>query len=76
MTVSNIVTLNVNDDIKEWKLKSILFNQIHDSILIDLFPGESEKLKNICEKVIKYNVQEYSNVPLTMSFQEGKRWGQ
>lgn len=73
--ITNITAIEIDKELKNKKFNSIIFNQIHDSLLIDLYPNEGEDIKVLCDRTINYYVQEYCTVPLTMTFKENERWG-
>lgn len=68
--IIKIAMLRVFDRFKKEKLQSQLILQIHDELIIDVFPGEEEKSKSIVKEVME-NVTTLS-VPLVVSIGIGK----
>jgi len=62
--------VNVNKQIKEANLKSKLVLQIHDELIVDCFPGESDKVREILNKEMENVVK--LPVPLLVEISEGK----
>lgn len=72
--ITNLTAIHVNREL-EAKFKSVLFHQVHDSILLDVHPDEdAESLQSLCTKVIADYCQSFCSVPLTVSFEVGERW--
>lgn len=74
-TASDIIKLamiKVQNDILANNLKSKLILQIHDELIIDVFPGEEA----ICQKILKDDMMSVVNfaLPLEVSISCGKTW--
>ena len=68
--IIKIAMIKVASRIKNEKLKSKLVLQIHDELIVDCFPGESEKVKNILKEEMESVVN--LQVPLIVEVSEGK----
>lgn len=68
--IIKIAMINVFNTFKEKKLKSKLILQIHDELVVDCFPGESQKVKDILKQVMENVV--HLTVPLLVEVSEGK----
>ncbi len=70
--IIKIAMIKVFYALKENNLKSKLILQIHDELIVDVFPGEEEKVKEI----LKSNMENgFSlNVPLVVQIEYGKNW--
>ena len=68
--IIKIAMIKVYNRIKSEKLKSKLVLQIHDELVVDCFPGESEIIK----KILKEEMESVVNltVPLLVEVEEGK----
>ena len=55
---------------KNENLKSKLIIQIHDELVVDCYPGESEKIKQILKQEMESVVD--LKVPLIVEVEEGK----
>jgi DNA polymerase-1 len=74
--------IKLEDDMRAAGLKSLMVGQVHDSILIDVYPGEegpvSWLMKNTMESAgdlaRNYNVE--FNVPLSCDVELGTTWGE
>ncbi|MBQ9795938.1 MAG: DNA polymerase I, partial [Clostridia bacterium] len=68
--IIKIAMIKVYNKIKEMKLKSKLVLQIHDELVVDCYPGESEQIK----KILKEEMESVMNlkVPLLVEVEEGK----
>lgn len=74
-TASDIIKLamiKVQSSIKSQNLKSKLILQIHDELIIDVYPGE----ESACEKILKEDMTNVVNfnLPLEVSVSRGKTW--
>ncbi len=72
-TASDIIKLamlKVDKAFKQNNLKSQLILQIHDELIVDVFPGESEKVKEILKTEMESVVE--LKVPLVVSIGEGE----
>lgn len=68
--IIKIAMINVFKRFNQEKLKSKLIIQIHDELVVDCFPGESEKVKNILKQEMENVVN--LTVPLIANISEGK----
>ncbi len=68
--IIKIAMIKVNNKINELKLKSKLILQIHDELVVDCYPGESEQIR----KILKEEMESVMNfkVPLLVEVEEGK----
>jgi len=73
--------INVDILMEQKNVKSLLINTVHDSIVIDVYPGEEQIMKEICTKgaldVTKTLKDVYDidfNVPLDVEVKIGKNW--
>jgi DNA polymerase I-like protein with 3'-5' exonuclease and polymerase domains len=66
---------------KQKKVKSLLINTVHDSIVVDVYPGEEDVMSDILEKSTTgvkntmksmYNID--FNVPLDIEIKVGSDW--
>jgi len=67
-----IAMLNIAQEINEKKLSSKIILQIHDELIFELPPEESEEL----EKIVKYHMENVINlrVPLKVEMGTGRSW--
>ena len=70
--IIKIAMLKVDDQIKLEKLKSRLLLQVHDELILEVAPGEEERLTEIVKKQMSgaYKL----NVPLDVNIGVGKSW--
>lgn len=68
--IIKIAMIRVFNEMRKQKLKSKLIIQIHDELVVDCFPGESEKVKQILKKEMESVVS--LTVPLIVEVSEGK----
>lgn len=68
--IIKIAMIKVYNKIKELKLKSKLVLQIHDELVVDCYPGESEIVKKILKEEMESVVD--LKVPLLVEVEEGK----
>jgi len=68
--IIKIAMIKVNHKIKELGLKSKLIIQIHDELVVDCYPGESEAIKSILKQEMENVVS--LEVPLLVEISEGK----
>jgi DNA polymerase I-like protein with 3'-5' exonuclease and polymerase domains len=64
--------IRIDHLIKKEKLKSHLVNQVHDSMLLDVYPPELEYLSKMIKRVIEVELAEYWDwliVPMSASFE-------
>ena len=57
---------------KSKQLKSKIIVQVHDELVVDVYPGELEEVKNILQVGME-NVVDL-NVALTVNIESGKTW--
>jgi DNA polymerase I-like protein with 3'-5' exonuclease and polymerase domains len=62
-------------------LKSVLINEVHDSVVVDTYPGEEEQVKNlICEsllgvhEILVEKFQHTLSIPLAVEVKRGVNW--
>ncbi len=70
--IIKIAMLNVDTQIKKTNLKSRLLLQVHDELILEVSPGESDKLSAIVKKEMS-NAFKLS-VPLDVNIGIGKSW--
>lgn len=68
--IIKIAMIKVYDKMKELNLKSKLILQIHDELVVDCYPGESDQIKNILIEEMESVVN--LKVPLLVEVEEGK----
>ena len=68
--IMKIAMINVFNKLKDMKSKLIL--QVHDELLIETYPEEEEKVKNILKKEMESVIK--LKVPLLVELSEGKNW--
>lgn len=68
--IIKIAMIRVYNAIKKLNLKSQLILQIHDELIIDIYPGENKKIKEILKEEME-NAAKLA-VPLIISIGEGK----
>ncbi len=68
--IIKIAMINVHKTMQREKLKSQLILQIHDELIVDVYPGEEE----VCKKILKEEMEGVVSlsVPLIVSVGEGK----
>lgn len=72
-TASDIIKfsmLNVSNQLKKMKLKSQLILQIHDELVLDVFPGEENLIENLLHDTMEKWIN--LNVPLPISIKFGE----
>jgi DNA polymerase-1 len=70
--IIKIAMLHVQESISEANLKSRLLLQVHDELILEVWPGEKELLEKI---VIDRMSKAYKlNVPLDVNIGFGKSW--
>ncbi len=62
--------IKVFNRLQKEKLKSKLVLQIHDELVIDCYPGENEKVKQILKEEMEGVIK--LTVPLIVEMEEGK----
>lgn len=70
--IIKIAMVNVYNEIKSQNLKSKLILQIHDELIVDTYPGEEEKVKQILKTQMENACK--LNVPLVAQISSGKTW--
>lgn len=70
--IIKIAMINVANAIKNMNLKSKLILQIHDELIVDVFPGEEDVIEKILHNEME-NVVSLS-VPLPVEVSMGKSW--
>ena len=68
--IIKVAMVNVNKQMKAANLKSKLVLQIHDELIVDCYPGESEKVRKILHTEMENVV--HLPVPLLVEISEGK----
>ena len=73
--------INVDVLMEQKNVKSLLINTVHDSIVVDVYPGEEQIMKEICTRgaldVVKSLKDVYDidfNVPLDVEVKIGNNW--
>ena len=76
-----LACINAYELMKQKKVKSLLINTVHDSIVVDVYPGEEDVMSDILAKSTKgvkntmksmYNID--FNVPLDIEIKVGSDW--
>ena len=76
-----LACINAYEMMKDSKVKSLLINTVHDSIVVDVYPGEENVMTKILAKSTKgvkntmksmYNID--FNVPLDIEIKVGSDW--
>lgn len=70
--IIKLAMVRVYNAIKQNNLKSKLILQIHDELIVDTYPTEEDKIKQILKDVMENVVN--LNVPLTVAISSGKTW--
>jgi DNA polymerase-1 len=70
--IIKIAMLKVDEQMKLAKLKSRLLLQVHDELILEIAPGEQEKLTELVKK--QMSVAYKLNVPLDVNIGVGKSW--
>ena len=74
-TASDIMKLamvKLHKELKEKKYKSKLILQVHDELVLDVFPKEKEKIENLLKEAME--LDEPLKVPLVVNLSLGKNW--
>ncbi len=72
--------IQIQKILKKRNLKSVIIGQIHDSVLFDIFPGESKIIYNICKTIMTVKLRKHWPwliVPIEFEFEispSGKSW--
>ena len=75
--ITNLAVAMLDQVLIDRKAWSMVVNQIHDSILIDMYPGEEwviEAAKEVMEKKVPAKMP-WLKVPLTVDVEVATRWG-
>jgi len=64
--------LHVDAAIKKAKLQSRLLLQVHDELIIEIFPGEKEELSILVRNSMESAVE--LSLPLAVNIGTGKSW--
>ena len=80
--ITYLAMIEMEDSMRAAGLKSLMVGQVHDSILIDVYPGEEDKvswlmkhtMENAGHLARKYNVE--FDVPLNCDVELGPTWGE
>lgn len=76
--IVKIAAFRIYSEIIEEDMKSRIFASVHDSIDLDVYPGEENKIIDIIKKnMINPRLEEFGvnlKVPLEVSIQIGKNW--
>jgi DNA polymerase I-like protein with 3'-5' exonuclease and polymerase domains len=76
-----LALISLHNELRNQECKSIVINTVHDSIVLDVYPGEEQKVARITYDAMKhvdkafeevYNVK--WNVPLEVDLEIGKNW--
>ena len=70
--IMKIAMIKIFNDIEKNHLKSKMVMQVHDEIIIDVYSGEEEKIKEIVSNDMIHAVE--LNVPLDVEYSFGKNW--
>lgn len=79
--ITYISMMHVEDQLLTYQLNSVMIGQVHDSILIDVYPGEEEKVAEIVKRTMEMSgelAEEFGvkfNVPLKCDIEIGDNWG-
>lgn len=76
--ITSLASIKINEKLIAMKAKSLLFHQVHDSILIDCYPGEGEGIQEISERIMTKEIPsrcEWLKVKLPVDCTVSKRWG-
>lgn len=75
--LTNLSLIKLHTEFKDEKMKSIIFMQVHDSILVDVYPGEEKKVEANMKYVMSEHVPSrcpWLRVKLDVDFSLHKRW--
>ena len=76
-----LALISLHNELRNQECKSVVVNTVHDSIVLDVYPGEEQKVARITydamtgvDKVFEevYNVK--WRVPLEVDVEIGKNW--
>jgi DNA polymerase-1 len=65
--------INIAKSFEKEHIKSAMFLQIHDEIVIDLFPEEDAEVRKILKQSME-NALNLGNVPVKIEIGVGKNW--
>ena len=76
-----IATVRLNNIMKYNKVESVLINQVHDSLVVDCYPGEETRMIEIMAEAMLGVVDELKErfnytmyVPLAIEIKKGENW--
>ena len=76
-----LATIALHDSIVQEGLKSCIINEVHDSIVIDTYHGEGDKIVSLMSKAMLGVIDTLRNdfkydfvVPLEIEIKRGKNW--
>lgn len=70
--------LNITDYFKRNNMKSLIVNTVHDSIIVDVFPGELFEVVSVVEREMGVGLNErfsWLKCPMACEIEIGYRWG-
>ena len=70
--IIKLAMINIHNRLKEEKLKSKMLVQVHDELVLDIYPCELEEVKQILTSVMESVVD--LKVKLTVNVESGKTW--
>ncbi len=72
--IMKLALINVDHQIKKAKLKSKVIMQIHDEIVLEIYPGEKEKLISLVSDVMENVIS--LPIKLKVDYNTGKSWAE
>ncbi len=69
--------IEVDEQLIKYKYNSCVIGQIHDSIMIDVYPGEEKEIVNIVKGVMVTKANKFFSflkIPLKIDIEIGKNW--
>lgn len=76
-----LAVINVHNKLKEMGMKSLLINTVHDSLVLDIYPGELEEVADIVAEAmlgvsdeVKRRFNRVMTVPLAVEIKAGPNW--
>jgi len=76
--INNIAACLVDQNLRRGKYRSLLVNIVHDSIIIDVYPGEEKPVMELTKRVMEEEMKAHTpwlRVNLQVSQELSKRWG-
>lgn len=71
--------IDIDKELHKRGLKSVMINQVHDSVMFDVYPGELDELAKLVKDCMEHpNTQAYGvdiTVPLVCDVEIGDSWG-